>query len=242
MPFLRGLVEVSTSSTQGRGIFAKVDIPAKTVYWRFRVQEHEAADEWENLGDGANHSYSEEEVRELESDPQALKRVLWGGYLHDPTQLSHTPNTLARVWLRYAGVARTETWRVLNLLPVIPLPVSLTLSISSSLPCHTRTPRRLIDLRDGAQFTNHSTSPTCGGDWTADPADEYSVTIRDVRAGEELFDDYGVFRETQSPWLKDMFQKHCPERHDFEEKCVHGRAIVRHMCMRMWYIVSDLCQ
>ena len=87
MPFLRGLVEVRESSTQGRGIFAKVDIPAETVYWRFRlVEEHHRADEWENLEDGVNRIYSEEEARELESDPQALSRVLWGGYLYDPTQ------------------------------------------------------------------------------------------------------------------------------------------------------------
>ena len=144
------------------------------------------------------------------------------------TQLSKSyTNTLSRVWLRYAGVARIETWRALNLLPTLPLShVSNFLPLLLPPLTHTHTPRRLIDLRDGAQYTNHSTSPTCGGDWTADPADEYSVTIRDVRAGEELFDDYGVFRETQSPWLKSMFQKHCPERHDFEEECVHGRACV----------------
>ena len=73
-------------------------------------------------------------------DPVKIKEVLWGGYLHDPSD-------------------------------------------------------QFIHLVDGGQFTNHSDSPNCGGDWAADPKDEVSVAIRDIEEGEEITDDYGLTAE-----------------------------------------------
>jgi len=159
MPFPTGFIEVRTSVLQGKGLFARVDIPAKTVIWRFQAPLDDK--NWENLGDGENKHFSEEEVLMMETDPTALSKLLWGAYMHDPSG-------------------------------------------------------RLIELRDGDQYTNHSDTPNCGGDWSARPDDEFSMTIVDVKAGDEITDDYGVFRDNETPWLAALFQKYTPERHAFE--------------------------
>ncbi len=163
MPFPTGLIEVRCSELQGKGLFARVDIPVNTVIWRFQAP---AGDKnWENLGDGENQHYCMEEVLMMETDPTRLSTLLWGSYMHDPSG-------------------------------------------------------RLIELRDGDQYTNHSDNPNCGGDWSKNPADEFSITIRDVKAGDEITDDYGVFRDNETPWLAALFQKYTPERHAFESQQV----------------------
>jgi len=85
MPFSKGLLEVRESCLGGFGLFAKVDIPANTVIWRYSI-DAEDLNSWENLGDGPNRAHSEDELKELESkDQAALTKLLWGGYLHEPS-------------------------------------------------------------------------------------------------------------------------------------------------------------
>jgi hypothetical protein len=64
MPFREGLLEVRQSSVGGLGLFAKVDIPGSTVIWRYDASKER--DAWENLGEGPNRDYDEEEIREME--------------------------------------------------------------------------------------------------------------------------------------------------------------------------------
>jgi SET domain-containing protein len=164
MPFPKGLVEVRTSGLQGRGLFARVDIPCNTTIWRFKAPEGDA--NWESLADKEpNRHYSEAEIKLMESDPSALATLLWGSYMHEPTG-------------------------------------------------------RLIELRDGDQFTNHSDNPNCGGPWSASPEDEAAITVRDIKAGDEITDDYGVFRDTETDWVAELFKKYTPDRYTFEKECV----------------------
>lgn len=164
MPFPKGFVEVRTSVLQGRGLFARKDIPCGTKIWCFKSPEGD--DNWESLtGDGPNQHHGEAEVKLMEDDPSSLSELLWGAYVHEPTG-------------------------------------------------------RLIELRDGGQFTNHSASPNCGGPWTASPVDEHAVTVRDIKAGDELLDDYGVFRDMETEWVAALFEKYTPERYAFEKETV----------------------
>lgn len=74
-----------------------------------------------------------------------------------------------------------------------------------------------IEIRDGCNYTNHSETPNSGGEWSAAPEDEFSVAVRDIDAGEEITEDYGVWREFEvAPWLVPLFQKYCPDRYAFE--------------------------
>ena len=51
--------------------------------------------------------------------------------------------------------------------------------------------QKWIELRDGASFTNHSDKPNCEANWSNDPYDEEMHTIKDIKAGEEILEDYG---------------------------------------------------
>jgi SET domain-containing protein len=61
--------------------------------------------------------------------------------------------------------------------------------------------QKWIELRDGASFTNHSDKPNCEANWSDDPWDEEMTTIRDIKAGEEIFEDYGCVAPNNAPSL-----------------------------------------
>lgn len=77
-----------------------------------------------------------------------------------------------------------------------------------------------IKLEDGAQFTNHSTQPNSGGDWLDEPSEEFAITIRDIKAGEEICDDYGTFHGEKVPWIAKLMEKLSPDRYAFEKNVV----------------------
>jgi hypothetical protein len=76
---------------------------------------------------------------------------------------------------------------------------------------------------DGGQFTNHSNDPNCGGGWGTTPVEDFSIAVRDIAAGDEILEDYGVYRDMEQPWLKDLLVRHCPERATFEAERVQSK-------------------
>ena len=168
MPF-PAPIEIRTSTTHGRGLFATAPIKKGTPIWVFqgpgKILTGLTGEE------ARNKVLTPGELEEIgRKDPEKIKEILWGGYLHVPTN-------------------------------------------------------NFIVLVDGGQFTNHSNNPNCGGQWADTPQGESSVAIRDIAAGEEITDDYGVFGETraESAWLTALFKKHTPEREEFERQHVTVR-------------------
>ena len=92
--------------------------------------------------------------------------------------------------------------------------------------CHVPT-RLVIHLNDGCQFTNHSFDPAAvngGGLWSKDPQDEYAEAVKDIKAGEQLLEDYGVFQDFETPGFAQLLKTYCPVRYEFERtvKIKHG--------------------
>ena len=82
MPFNVSVL-ARTSAKHGRGLFATARIPKGTPIWRFAA----AADcPKSQTGEMVNSVYTRTQLEELaKQDPEKIKEVLWGGYLHDPT-------------------------------------------------------------------------------------------------------------------------------------------------------------
>ncbi len=83
----------------------------------------------------------------------------------------------------------------------------------------------LIEVVDGGQFTNHSNDPNCGGYGATTPMEDFSIAVRDIAAGDEILEDYGVYRDMEQPWLKDLLARHCPEGATFEAERVQSRPM-----------------
>eukprot|EP01044_Picomonas_judraskeda_P005640 COSAG03_NODE_539_length_7083_cov_4.852377_3_plen_184_part_00 len=83
MPFNVSVL-ARTSAKHGRGLFATARIPKGTPIWRFAA----AADcPTSQTGEMVNSVYTRTQLEELaKQDPEKIKEVLWGGYLHDPTE------------------------------------------------------------------------------------------------------------------------------------------------------------
>eukprot|EP00040_Diaphanoeca_grandis_P001454 m.18599 g.18599 ORF g.18599 m.18599 type:complete len:188 (+) comp12101_c0_seq1:162-725(+) len=73
-----------------------------------------------------------------------------------------------------------------------------------------------LELRDGGQMTNHSATPNVGGPWPEVPERDTSTALRDIKAGEEILDDYGTFHDSFLPWVDAMMKEYVEERHTFE--------------------------
>ena len=85
--------------------------------------------------------------------------------------------------------------------------------------CHVPT-RKVIVLRDGCQLTNHSFDPELvngGGDWEEEICNEHAVSIKDIKAGDQLLEDYGVFQDFETPGMAELFKMYCQERYEFEK-------------------------
>lgn len=76
-------IEARESVKHGRGLFATAFIAKGTPIWRFA----ESADcPKSQTGEKDNHVYTRAELEKLAAeDPEKIKDVLWGGYLHDPS-------------------------------------------------------------------------------------------------------------------------------------------------------------
>lgn len=88
---------------------------------------------------------------------------------------------------------------------------------------------RFLWYRDGMQFMNHRAAPDANvglGTWPP-LCDDHCVALRDIEAGEELFEDYtfwcgdGVRPEH---WLHGLYAEHCPEHFAFLEQLGTFRA------------------
>eukprot|EP00457_Paulinella_chromatophora_P012143 gb/GEZN01012332.1/.p1 GENE.gb/GEZN01012332.1/~~gb/GEZN01012332.1/.p1 ORF type:complete len:214 (+),score=33.03 gb/GEZN01012332.1/:226-867(+) len=71
-------------------------------------------------------------------------------------------------------------------------------------------------LQDGEQFKNHNDNANCGGGDMETPDQEFACALRDIKAGEELTDNYRTFESANSEWVDKLMAKHCPDRHAFE--------------------------
>jgi hypothetical protein len=79
---------------------------------------------------------------------------------------------------------------------------------------------RFLWYTDGMQFMNHAAGSLANvglGTWP--PLwDDHTVALRDIAAGEELFEDYGFWADgglEPEHWLHPLYLGHCPEHFAF---------------------------
>lgn len=79
---------------------------------------------------------------------------------------------------------------------------------------------KFVWYSDGMQFVNHAdgTAANIGIlEWTA-LIDDNCTALRDIKAGEELFEDYNfwsIFKLNPQHWLRALYRDFCPDHHDF---------------------------
>ena len=77
----------------------------------------------------------------------------------------------------------------------------------------------LVHLRDGSAVINHSLN--FNSQMISNPENDfqklYCVTTRDIKAGEEMYEDYGNYVKMSQNWAEDIFRKYVPSRLDFEK-------------------------
>jgi len=79
--------------------------------------------------------------------------------------------------------------------------------------------------QDGSQFTNHSDNPN-SGNYEFDHGvleDEMCYALRDIKAGEELVEDYTTFPSSSDFKMMNLLRKWCSGRYDFEMSLVKPR-------------------
>jgi SET domain-containing protein len=76
----------------------------------------------------------------------------------------------------------------------------------------------ILILRDGAGVVNHSFEPNSQVIYNAEKNAEqlHSVALRDIKAGEEIVENYGNYPKISSNWSEAFFQKYVPSRLEFE--------------------------
>jgi hypothetical protein len=134
------------------------------------------------------------------ADPERMKAILWGGYHHDPTGL----------FVHYAGTVQEEE----------PGPCCWWVKLSIVL---------FLCVVDGMEFMNHSTDDNIGHlDESSDGfatrvEDECQFALRDIKSGEELYEDYSTYNCHRVEWLAELYKEHCPERHEFEQSIARNK-------------------
>lgn len=82
MPFNINIL-ARTSAKHGRGLFATARIPKGTPIWRFTAAVDTPLSQ---TGEMVNVVYTRATLEALAvAEPEKIKDVLWGGYLHDPS-------------------------------------------------------------------------------------------------------------------------------------------------------------
>jgi hypothetical protein len=74
---------------------------------------------------------------------------------------------------------------------------------------------KFLWYEDGMQFMNHADAPRANVGLAFWPAlhDDHTTALRDIAAGEELFEDYGFWADgglTPGHWLLPLYHAHCP--------------------------------
>ena len=78
----------------------------------------------------------------------------------------------------------------------------------------------LVILQDGCGVVNHSDQPNSKvifnpeHDWQKLTAE----ALRDIKAGEEITQNYGQYSKQNVEWIHEVFQKYLPERLEFEKE------------------------
>jgi len=83
-----------------------------------------------------------------------------------------------------------------------------------------RTSGLFLWYRDGMQYMNHATGQAANVGLTFWPplAADHTVALRDIAAGEELFEDYTFWADgglAADHWLYNLYLEHCPEHFAF---------------------------
>lgn len=83
---------------------------------------------------------------------------------------------------------------------------------------HYKDGNMLILLQDGTGLLNHSFEPTCQivFDQKKRWENMHSVALRDIKAGEEITEDYSYYVKKTGDWVEDVFRKYVPSRIQFE--------------------------
>ena len=76
----------------------------------------------------------------------------------------------------------------------------------------------LISLREGSGCLNHSFEPNSRIIYNKenDPWKLYSITLRDIKAGEEITENYGNYMKQSGTWAEEYIKKYVPSRIEFE--------------------------
>jgi hypothetical protein len=79
---------------------------------------------------------------------------------------------------------------------------------------------KFVWYTDGMQYMNHAPSPYANvglGTWPPLEQD-HTVALRDIAAGEELFEDYSFWANgglSPGHWLFKLYLRHCPHHYAF---------------------------
>jgi hypothetical protein len=75
-----------------------------------------------------------------------------------------------------------------------------------------------IYLRDGTQVMNHSDEPNSQVVYNeeGDYRQLRSIAIRDIKAGEELTENYAHYTKSRNNWVEEVFREYLPSRLEFE--------------------------
>jgi SET domain-containing protein len=76
----------------------------------------------------------------------------------------------------------------------------------------------IVVLRDGAGVVNHSFEPNSQIVYNEENSAEKlcSMALRDIKAGEEIVENYGNYLKHSNNWSEDLFKKYVPSRLEFE--------------------------
>jgi uncharacterized protein len=84
---------------------------------------------------------------------------------------------------------------------------------------------------DGMQYMNHAATPMANIGLTIWPplSLDHTIALRDIEAGEELFEDYTFWADgglSPDHWLGRLYREHCPAHYDFlySLESVHAAA------------------
>lgn len=79
-----------------------------------------------------------------------------------------------------------------------------------------------VELKDGSQFTNHAED--CNSQVVFDPSGDYRrmtyIAKKDIRAGEEITDNYGNYLSTNAEWVDVLMRTHLPDRKEIEAQVI----------------------
>ena len=93
-----------------------------------------------------------------------------------------------------------------------------------------------IELRDGGHYTNHSNTPNCEAGYSADPFDDEQFSIEDIKAGDEIFEDYGCVDSRR--WEHDSACSTVAHRLRFSAHSLHD-ALPCSLCVHTISVIAQ---